>query len=138
MSREFALSVVSPDKAVVSETVTSIVAPGREGYFGVYKGHVPLIAALKPGLVEYTDTIGTRHFIYVGGGFAEVSAERVTVLADEAAAATEIDVSRAEQDLDDAKKALRGDDSPLDSEEAVLAVERAVQRLRAARLVRGA
>jgi F-type H+-transporting ATPase subunit epsilon len=137
MAREFALSVVAPDKSVVEETVTSVMAPGQEGYFGVYKGHVPLIAALRPGLVEYTDTVGTRHFVYIGGGFAEVSATRMTVLADEAASAKDIDISRAEQDIDDAKKALRSEDSPLDSQEAVLAVERAVQRLRAARLARG-
>ena len=136
MAREFALSVVAPDKSVVEETVTSVVAPGQEGYFGVYKDHIPLIAALRPGLVEYTDSIGTRHFVYIGGGFAEVSAERVTVLADEAAQAKDIDITRAELDVDEAKRALKGDDSPLNSEEAVLAVERAVQRLRAARVVR--
>lgn len=136
MAREFALSVVAPDKAVVEETVTSVVAPGQEGYFGVYRDHIPLIAALKPGLVEYTDTVGSRHFVYVGGGFAEVSPERVTILADEGEMAKDIDLSRAEGDLDDARRALRGDDSPQNSEEAVLEVERAVQRLRAARLAR--
>jgi F-type H+-transporting ATPase subunit epsilon len=137
MSREFALSVVAPDKAVVEESVTSIVAPGQEGYFGVYKDHEPLIAALRPGMVEYTDKIGTKHFVYVGGGFAEVTGTRVTILADEAATATEIDIARAEQDIEDAKKALRGGDSPLNSPDAVLAVERAVERLKAARAARG-
>jgi F-type H+-transporting ATPase subunit epsilon len=137
MAREFSLSVVAPDKSVVEEQVTAVVAPGQRGYFGIYRGHVPLIAALRPGLVEYTDPQGNRHFVYIGGGFAEVSATRVTVLADEAATAKDIDVSAAEKDIEDARKALRSEDSPMNTEEAVLGVERAVQRLRAARVARG-
>ncbi len=135
MAHEFSLTVVAPDKSVVEETVTSVIAPGVEGYFGVLAGHAPLIAALRPGLVEYLDSIGTRHYVYVGGGFAEVGANGVTVLADEAARAKDIDIARAEKDLDDARRTLRGEDgTQLDEEEAVLEVERAVARLKAAKI----
>ena len=68
MAREFHLSVVAPDKSVVEEQATSMVVPGTEGYFGVMAGHVPLIAALRPGLLEFADKVGTRHFVYIGGG----------------------------------------------------------------------
>jgi F-type H+-transporting ATPase subunit epsilon len=136
MAREFSLSVVAPDKSVVEETVTSVVAPGTAGYLGVLVGHEPLIASLKPGLVEYLDPAGVRHFVYIGGGFAEVAPDRVTVLADEAAKASDIDLARAEADLESARRTLRGDQSTFNNEQAVIEVERAVQRLRAARIAR--
>jgi F-type H+-transporting ATPase subunit epsilon len=136
MASEFLLSVVAPDKSVVEERVTSLIAPGTEGYFGVLAGHSPLIAALKPGLVEYLDATNNRHFIYVGGGFAEVKGDRVTILADEAARANEIDISEAEHRLDQARKALRGEDSGLGPEQAVAEIDRAMSRIRAARAVR--
>ena len=136
MGKQFLLSVVAPDKLVVEEQTDSMIAPGTEGYFGVWAGHEPIIVALRPGLVEYTDSTTNRHYIYVGGGFAEVQADRVTILADEAERATEVDIARAEQLLEEARKALRGEDSVIDSRDAVLEVERAVSRIKAARAVR--
>lgn len=136
MAKEFALSVVAPDREVVAESVTSVVAPGLSGYFGVQAGHLPLVAALKPGLLEYLDPNGTRHFVYVGGGFVEVKNDRMTVLADEASRARDIDLARAESDLDQARRALRGEDTEMDAEQAVQEVEKAIQRIRAARASR--
>ena len=133
MAHEFALSIVAPDKSVAEERVTSVIAPGLAGYFGVMAGHEAIIAALRPGLLEYVDVSGTRHFVYVGGGFAEVSGERMTVLADEAERASNIDASRAEEGLENARRALRGEASGVTSENAVAEVEKAMQRLRAAR-----
>lgn len=136
MAKEFALSVVAPDREVVGESVTSVIAPGTSGYFGVLADHLPLVASLKPGLLEYLDGSGQRHFVYVGGGFVEVKNNKVTVLADEAARARDIDLSRAESDLENARRALRGEDTEITSEQAVLEVEKAVQRIRAARTAR--
>jgi F-type H+-transporting ATPase subunit epsilon len=136
MAKEFSLSVVAPDREVVGEDVTSVVAPGASGYFGVMSGHLPLVASLKPGLLEYVDPQGSRHFVYIGGGFVEVRDNRMTVLADEAARARDIDLARAEQDLDQARRALRGEDTELTDEQAVLEVEKAIQRIRAARSLR--
>ena len=136
MAKEFALSVVAPDREVVAENVTSVVAPGTSGYFGVMADHLPLVAALKPGLLEYLDPNGQRHFVYLGGGFVEIKNNRMTVLADEAARARDIDLARAEQDLEQARRALRGEDTDLDDAQAVQEVEKAVQRIRAARSVR--
>jgi len=136
MATQFLLSVVSPDKAVVEEQVSAIVAPGTEGYFGVMAGHVPIIAALRPGLIEYSDASSNRHYVYIGGGFAEVQPDRVTILADEAERAQDIDISRAEHSLEEARKALRGEESSLTSSDAVMEVDRAVNRIKAARAVR--
>jgi len=136
MAKEFALNVVAPDRAVVEENVTSVVAPGTSGYFGVMADHLPLVAALKPGLLEYIDAAGQRHFVYVGGGFVEVKANKMTVLADEASRARDIDLSRAEADLEVARRALRGEDTEMGSEQAVHEVEKAMQRIRAARAAR--
>ncbi len=136
MAKEFALSVVAPDREVVAENVTSVVAPGTSGYFGVMADHLPLVAALKPGLLEYIDAVGQRHFVYVGGGFVEVKANKMTVLADEASRARDVDLSRAEADLETARRALRGEDAGMDTVQAVVEVEKAMQRIRAARSAR--
>lgn len=136
MPSDFHLSVVAPDKSVVEEEVRSVVAPGSEGYFGVMAGHVPLVFALKPGLLEYRDPSGNAHFVYIGGGFAEVQPTKVTVLADEAQLAKEIDLAEAEQQLESARRALRGEESNLNSMDAVVEIERAMSRIRAARSAR--
>jgi F-type H+-transporting ATPase subunit epsilon len=136
MARDFHLSVVAPDRSVVEEVVQSLVAPGSEGYFGIYAGHTPLVASLSPGLLEYADHSGGRHYVYVGGGFAEVLADKVTILADEAQKAREIDVAEAEHRLEAARKALRGEDSMIPAENAVMEIERAMSRIRAARSAR--
>jgi F-type H+-transporting ATPase subunit epsilon len=134
MARDFRLAVVAPDRSVVDEPVTSVTAPGSEGYFGVMAGHEPLIAALRPGLLEFIDGGNQKHFVAVSGGFAEVTGERVTILADSAERASDIDVARAERALDEARAALRGGDSDKTTEEAVAEIERATNRLRAARV----
>lgn len=119
---------------VVELEVTSLVAPGIMGYFGVWAGHQPLIAALKPGLVEYSAPGDpSPHYIAVGGGFAEVSNGGVTILADEAHIASEIDVAKAEADLEEAIRALKGGESTMTTTEATQAVERAMARIKAAK-----
>lgn len=134
MSRSFALSVVAPDRTVVEDSAKSLVAPSVEGYVGILAGHVPLIAALQTGLLEYNDDKDQRHFISLSGGFMEVSADSVIVLADTAERSTEIDVSRAERALERARSALRGEDSSLTSQEAAREMDRALNRLKVARM----
>ena len=134
MPTPFHLSVVAPDRSVVEETVASVVAPGEEGYFGVQAGHVPMIAALKPGILEYVDPNNQRRYVYMGGGFAEVASDRVTILADEAQHSDEIDAAKAEVHLEEARKAMRGEESSMTQEEAVVEVDRAINRMKAARL----
>lgn len=135
MAATFHLSVVAPDRSVVEEEVVSVIAPGAAGYFGVLKNHVPLVVALKPGLLEYVTATHDRHYVAIKGGFFELANDKATILADAAEPATEIDIARAEKDLEEARKALRGEDSPMDTDDAVIELEYAVIRQKAARLV---
>jgi F-type H+-transporting ATPase subunit epsilon len=90
-----ALSIVTPTRAFVETDADSVYAPGSEGEFGVLPGHAPLLAALKPGVVRYTEGGRTRR-VAIGGGFAEVSQARVIVLAPTAESPEQIDRTEAE------------------------------------------
>lgn len=130
MPNDFNLSIVAPDRSVLDEPVSAVIAPGTEGYFGVWAGHVPFIAALRPGVVEYVANNLTYH-VAVSGGFAEVTPDRVTILADAAERATEIDLARAEEALDRARRTLRGEETSQTHDEAVAALDRAMNRIKA-------
>lgn len=134
MAADFTLSVVAPDREVVSTSAISLVAPGVDGYFGVWAGHVPVVSALRPGILEYLDGTNIRHHIYIGGGFVQVSGTAVTVLADEARFAADLDVAEAERDLEEARRALRGEESSMTQPEALMEIDRANARLKAARI----
>jgi len=136
MAATFHLSVVAPDRSVVETTVTSVTAPGVDGYFGVMAGHAAQIAALKPGLLEYLDAGGTRHYVHCGGGFAEVSPSKVTILADEAIPAREIDIAKAEEMVESARRVLRGESADMTTPEARQQLEIALNRVRTARAVK--
>jgi F-type H+-transporting ATPase subunit epsilon len=89
------LEVVTPDRALVTEQVDEVELPGAEGYFGVLPGHAPLLASLQVGELWYR--FGQEKFyLHVAFGFVEVLPDRVTVLAQIAERAQDIDVARAE------------------------------------------
>ncbi len=94
--------LVSPAKLLVSEPVEMVVVPGAEGDIGVLPGHSPLIATVRPGIIDIHEGGKVRNRIFVGGGFAEVSPERCTVLAEEATPVDEIDRATAEARLTEA------------------------------------
>ena len=98
--------LVSPEKLLVSEPVEMVVVPCAEGAVGVLPGHSPLIATVRAGVIDIHEGGAVRESIFVAGGFAEVSPERCTVLAEEAIAVGDIDRSAAEQRLAAAKSAL--------------------------------
>jgi F-type H+-transporting ATPase subunit epsilon len=89
------LSIVAADRALVSEMVDEVEIPGVEGYFGVLPGHTPLLAVLDVGQLWYRQG-QERHFLAIAFGFAEVEPDSVTILAEVAERADEIDVARAE------------------------------------------
>lgn len=107
------LEIVSPEKLVVSQTVTSVTVPGAEGYFTVMGDHSPLMTTLKPGFVTAVDTAGATHGFYVEGGFADVSAEGVTILAEAARPAA--DFNRAEVEAKIAAAQAAFDAAPADA-----------------------
>jgi F-type H+-transporting ATPase subunit epsilon len=104
----FHFDLVSPEQLVFSGEVEHVVVPGSEGEFGVLAGHAPLIAMLRPGILKILGPDEQR--ILVTGGFAEVTAEALTVLADRAVPVQEVDpgaiageIQEIEQALADAK-----------------------------------
>jgi len=99
------LAIVTPSRALVETDADSVVAPGSEGEFGVLPGHAPLLAALKPGVVRYTAGSASGR-VAIGGGFAEVTQERVTVLAPAADKPEQIDPAEADARCAQARAAL--------------------------------
>jgi F-type H+-transporting ATPase subunit epsilon len=78
------LEIVTPEQVLAREDVDEVVVPGEEGYFGVLPGHTPLVATLKSGDLWYRKGQEKTH-VQIGGGFAEVLPDRVTILAEAAA-----------------------------------------------------
>ncbi len=84
MAEKLILEVVTPERAVVSEEVQIVVAPGSDGEFGVLKGHTTFLTSLKTGILRYKTVSGTEKKLQVEGGFAEVLPDKVTILAESA------------------------------------------------------
>jgi F-type H+-transporting ATPase subunit epsilon len=123
------LEVVTPDRAVVRETVAEVQLPGREGYLGILPGHTPLLTELATGALSYRQGAQTRR-LAVSGGFAEVLPDRVIGLANVAERADEIDVARARAALATAEKQATAGHA--DWEVAQQAIARARTRLEVA------
>jgi F-type H+-transporting ATPase subunit epsilon len=122
------LEVVTPEKRVVSEVVDSVVIPGTQGSLGVLPGHTPLLTSLGIGELVYVRA-GTRHYVAVAWGFAEVLPDRVSVLAEIAERADGIDRERAAQARDRALKRLRERPPDTDFKRAQVALQKAIIRL---------
>jgi F-type H+-transporting ATPase subunit epsilon len=128
------LEIVTPDRALVTEQVDEVQLPGSEGYFGVLPGHTPLLASLSVGELWYR--IGQeRHYLSIAFGFAEVLPERVTVLAQIAERAQDIDVERAERAKRRAEERLQAkvsQQAEMDFERARVAMMKSLIRLQVA------
>jgi F-type H+-transporting ATPase subunit epsilon len=101
----FQLEIVTPEKRVLSESVDSVVLPGSEGELGILPSHIPLVTALSPGELSYSQSGKTEHFA-IGTGFVEVTGERVSVLTDMALIENEIDEKTVEAALERAQARL--------------------------------
>jgi F-type H+-transporting ATPase subunit epsilon len=106
MARTLKLEIVTPDRKVLSEEVEYVAAPGVEGEFGVLPNHIPFLSALGVGSLYYKKD-GRRFYVFVAGGFAEVGQNKVSVLAELAEKAEEIDVERARKALERAQQRLQ-------------------------------
>lgn len=130
----FRLEVVTPERLIVSDEVTELMAPGSEGYFGVLPGHIPFITTLKIGELTYWKGKDERH-LAVTWGYAEVRGDKVIVLAETAERAEEIDAERAQRARDRAEARLRewgSGDERIDFARAQVAMQRALTRLEVA------
>ena len=132
MAEKLQLEVVTPDRLVVSETVDIVMAMGAQGEFGILPGHVPFLTPLQAGELRYRKN-NQLEYMAVTGGFAEVSNNKVTVLAEAAEKAREIDLDRAKRARERAEKRLaRAKSEALDYLRAEAALKRSLLRLRVA------
>jgi F-type H+-transporting ATPase subunit epsilon len=99
------LEIVTPERKVLDESVDSVTIPTASGEAGILPNHAPLISALKPGILSYSNK-GATERLAVSGGFVEVSSNKVSVLTDTAEAASEIDAEAARIDREAAEKSL--------------------------------
>ena len=103
----FLLELVSPEKLLLSRPVEMATIPAAEGEMGVLPGHSPMIVVLRGGVIRVRENGAETERLYVGGGFAEVSRDRVTILADEATALASLSRAASERRLADAEAALK-------------------------------
>lgn len=132
--RSFRLEVITPDRIVLSDPdVVSVVAPGSEGYLGMLANHAPLMTELKIGKLDLRRRDGTTDEMAIAGGFLEVFENKVSVLAESAELASEIDIERAERSKVRAEDRLATDGPEVDAARAQASLHRAINRLNVAR-----
>jgi F-type H+-transporting ATPase subunit epsilon len=125
------LEIVTPDRALVTAQVDELQLPGGEGYFGVLPAHTPMLATLQVGEMWYR--IGQeKHYLALAFGFVEVLPERVTVLAQIAERAADIDVARAEAAKRRAEQRVSNPAADMDFERARIAMMKSLIRLQVA------
>ena len=119
MAEPFQFELVSPESLLLSEPVDQVVVPGTEGYYTVLKGHAPHMSTLRPGVLDVVRGNQTER-IFVRGGFADVTASGLTVLAEQAIRLADLDpaliagqVKDAEEDVADARDGATRDAAAL-------------------------
>src|SRR5246127_4280333 len=130
MPDTFQIEIVTPEKLVVKDTAEEMQIPGKNGYLGVLPGHAPLITELAVGEISYRNAGQTKR-LAVAWGFAEVLQNKVTILAETAEKADEIDTARAEAAKKKAEAELQKA-GPEGNKDAQAALERANARLEVA------
>jgi F-type H+-transporting ATPase subunit epsilon len=106
MADQINFELVSPERLLLSQPVEMVVVPGVEGDFGVLPGHAPLVSNVRPGVIAVFEGNKVVQHIFVAGGFAEVTPERCTILAEQALPVTDIDRAAAESEIRDAREDL--------------------------------
>ncbi|MGZ3459102.1 MAG: F0F1 ATP synthase subunit epsilon [Archangium sp.] len=123
------VEIVTPEKRILSVQADEAIVPGGKGLFGVRPGHTPFLTLMEPGPLTLIDG-GRRENYFVAGGFAEVSNDKVLVLADVAEPVTGIDVEAARRRMQEAMERLRG----LSSADVRFDIEQATVRRETARM----
>ncbi len=123
MADQVQFELVSPERLLTAAAVDMVVIPGSEGDFGVLPRHAPLVSTIRPGVIRTFAGREVKERIFVAGGFAEVTPERCTVLAEEAMPVEQIDRGDVEQQL----KNLREDLADAKSENERRVVERRIK-----------
>ena len=132
MAKTVRLDIVTPDKIVLSEDVAMVIARATDGDIGILPGHAPLIAGLAIAPLRIIKDESEMQ-VSVGGGFIEVQADKITVLAGSAELPENIDVNRAQAALERAEQRLKSG-TDIDMTRAELALRRAMTRLKVAEI----
>jgi F-type H+-transporting ATPase subunit epsilon len=127
------LVIVTPERQLLRENVADVQMPGENGYLGILPGHAPLMTELGIGELSYHSTSGKESVhIAIIRGFAEVLPDHVSILAETAERAEEIDLQRAKEALARAEKRLASNDPNVDWDRASVALQRALIRIQVA------
>ena len=136
MAGKILLEVVTPEKLLLSTQVDEVIAPGAEGDFGVLPGHCHFLSALRIGELRYRSGEETNHMAVLWG-YAEVTPSKVTVMAEIAEKAEDIDVERATAKVEEAERRLQAAGGlPSDVKEAQISLEKARLRKKIAERAR--
>jgi len=125
------LEILTPERKILADQVSSVIAPGSQGYFGVYPGHTPFVTALQIGEVKI-DVDGKEQHYATSGGVAEVLPGQVGLLVETCEHVSEIDLERARAALDRARDRIEQGRSEWDMQRAEAALARAMNRIRVA------
>ena len=106
MAEPITFDLVSPERLLLSTEAEMVTVPGSDGYMGVLKGHEPVITTLRPGMIDVKGMDGSDTRFFIRGGFADVSADKITVLAEEAIPMSEMDLAILDQRIKDAEEIL--------------------------------
>lgn len=126
----FKLNLLTPEKLIFRDEARSVVAYGTDGYLGILPKHAPLLTSLEIGALTITDKDGKEQRFALNGGFLEVINNEVTILAETAEHANNIDVERAKAARERAQKRLEDRSREIDRHRAEIALKKAVTRLK--------
>jgi F-type H+-transporting ATPase subunit epsilon len=129
MADTFQLEIVTPERKVIEDRASELQIPGKGGYFGILPGHAPLITELSIGEIAYRDEKGQVKRLACAWGFAEVLPTKVTMLAEVAERAEEIDLARARRDREAAEAALKSAKPDTDTAALESQIQRANTRI---------
>lgn len=136
MTKSFKCEIVSAEASIYSGSAEQVVAAGAMGDLGILAGHTPLLTELAPGPVRIVHGGGEEDHFFVTGGFLEVQPDVVTVLADTAVRADDLDEAAAEEARQQALKAMSDKSAELDYSRATAELAEAVAQLRTIQQVR--
>ena len=123
MVDKIAFDLVSPERLLLSDAAEMVTIPGTEGYMGVMAGHSPVISTLRPGTITVQGATSGDTRFFIRGGFAEVTASKLTVLAEEAIPLAEVNAATLDQRIRDAEEDVAAAKSDADKARAIEALD---------------
>ena len=135
MPKTILLEVVTPEKQLLSQQVHEVIAPGSEGDFGVLPGHCHFLSTLRIGELRYRVDDLTKHMAILWG-YAEVTPAKVTIMAEIAEKAEDINIDRAQAAVEQAEQRLKAGGLPSEVKEAEISLEKARLRKKIAQRTR--